>query len=164
MDRIKQLLQEQGKQTTDDAIQAKLSEYGIPEGQITEADAKTIAQELEPSAQSISGLAVSNGSSAPTPAKKQPRGRKNAKQVALENAIKQAAKETESELGTFETNLNRHKGLYVSHRSDAIVAEIRNTSTEIVEAVTDKLVKEVADVDTFQQIGDEFGAGLFAFS
>lgn len=163
MDKIKELLQFENISVTEEQIRQLAAQRNIDINSVTDEDAVKLVSVLK-AKQNTTALEVSNGASAPTPAKKQPRGRKNAKQVALENAIKQAAKETESELGTFETNLNRHKGLYVSHRSDAIVAEIRNTSTEIVEAVTDKLVKEVADVDTFQQIGDEFGAGLFALS
>jgi hypothetical protein len=163
MDKIKQLLQEQGKQIADSAIQAKLKQYGIPEGSISEDDAKTIADELAPQAQTISGLAVSNGNSAPAEQKPKAtgRGRKSGKQVTLEKAMIHAAKETETELVSMEDNIRHHKGQYVNYRSESLLNEIRNTSTEIVEALTDKLMEEKADAETFQQIGNQLGAGLF---
>ena len=164
MDRIKQLLQEQGKQVTDAAIEQKLTDYGINPSNVSEADAKTIAQELEPSAQSIGGLAVSNGASTPSKGKTPAKGRKNAKQLTFKDALVHAAKETEGELSTVENAIRQQKTQYINHRSNSLVSEIRNTSTEIVEAVTDKLMEEKADAETFQQIGTAFAEGLFPLS
>jgi hypothetical protein len=70
MNRIKELLQAQGKQIANSAIEAKLAEYGLNADKVSEADAKTIAEELAPQAQTISGLAVSNGNPAPATASK----------------------------------------------------------------------------------------------
>lgn len=161
MERIKQLLQEQGKQIADDAIKTKLSEYGLDGSTLSEADAKTIAKELEPEAQPLANLAVSNGK-ASTPAPKPTSSRrKNAKSVSLKDAMVHAAKQTETEVGTMEDTIRQHKTQYIEQRSQSLVNEIRNTSTEIVDAFTDKLMEEKADAETFHEIGNQFGEGLF---
>lgn len=162
MERIKQILLDKGKAIADSAIEAKLNEYGI-EGELSDADAKAIADELESQAQPVSnGLAVSNGNGKTSaPAKTKGKGRKSAKQVTLQDAIVHAAKETETELSTMESAIRQHKGKYVESRTRSIVNEIRNTSTEIVESVTDKLMEETADAESFHQIGNAFGENLF---
>lgn len=162
MERIKEILLSRGKAVTDSEIQAKLDEYGI-NGNLSETDATAIADELEPQAQeTTAGLTVANGNSKTTaPTKRTGKGRKSAKQVSLQDAIVHAAKETETELTTMETAIRQHKGKYVESRTTAIVNEIRNTSTEIVQGVTEKLMEEEADAESFREIGNAFGANLF---
>lgn len=166
MDKIKAILLERGKAVADSAISEKLTEYGIDDGDVSDADAKAIADELGGEAQSVvsNGLAVSdgNGKAPKAPAKTtKGRGRKSAKQVTLQDAIVHAAKETEAELSTMESAIRQHKDAYVAARTTSIVNEIRNTSTEIVEGVTEKLMQEEADVDSFRDIGNQLGANLF---
>lgn len=162
MERIKQILLDKGKAVADNAIQEKLSEYGI-EGDPSDADARAIADELESQAESVqNGLTVSNGNGkTSTPAKSKGKGRKSAKQVTLQDAIVHAARETETELTTMESAIRQHKGKYVESRTKSIVNEIRNTSTEIVESVTNKLMEETADAESFREIGNAFGENLF---
>ncbi|HEY9748375.1 MAG TPA: hypothetical protein V6C63_06845 [Allocoleopsis sp.] len=163
MERVRQILLERGKAVADSRIQDKLTEYELT-GELSETDAKAIADELEGEAQSVSnGLAVSNGNGkAPAPAKAgKGKGRKNAKQVSLQDAIVKAAKETETELTTMESAIRQRKGAYVEARATSIVNEIRNTSTEIVAGVTEKLMQEEADVNSFRDIGEQFGQNLF---
>lgn len=157
MNKVKKLLLEQNKQASDEAIEETAKEYGVDLNNLSDDEARSIADKVATS----SGLAVAtNGTSAPTQ-KQQRRGRKNGKQVSLKDAVVQAAKETETELTTVEDVLRQQKGKYIAQRSESIVNEIRNTSTEVVEAVTERLMEEKADAETFQQIGTELAEGLF---
>lgn len=165
MERVKQILLERGKAVADSRIQDKLTEYELA-GDVSEADAKAIADELEGEAQPVSnGLAISNGNgngkAATTPKSAKGKSRKKAKDVTLQEAIVKAAKETETELTTMESAIRQHKGAYVAARTDSIVNEIRNTSAEIVQSVTERLVEEEADVDSFRNIGEQLGQNLF---
>lgn len=161
MDKVRQILLDRGKAVSDDRIQQKLDEYGLDNP--SEVDARAIADELEPEASEIkNGLAISNGNGkSASLAKAKGRGRKSAKQVSLQDAIVHTAKETEAELTTMESTIRQHKQKYVEARTSSIVNEIRNTSTEIVQSVTEKLMEETADAESFRQIGDELGANLF---
>jgi hypothetical protein len=91
MNRIKELLQAQGKQIADSAIEAKLAEYGLNADKVSEADAKTIAEELAPLAQTISGLAVSNGNPAPATASKGGKPAKKGRTKKLKNEVDESA-------------------------------------------------------------------------
>lgn len=163
MDKIKQLLQEQGRLADDATIQGKLTEYGLDPKNVSDADAKTIADELLPDAKQVANLAVSNGTPAPaTPkAKGNGRGRKSAKQVSLKDAIVSAAKETESDMAMMEKAILQQKENYVNYRAETLVNEIANTSTEVVEALTEKLMEVKGDPETFHQIGVQFAEGIF---
>ena len=162
MERIKQILLEKGKQISDSAIQAKLKEYGIDGNQINEGDAQSLAKELESQAQPINGLTVASGSmAAPGKSKNPSKGRKSAKNVSLKDAIVAAAKETEGDMATMEKAIRQQKNNYVKYRAESLVDEIANTSTEVVEAVTERLLEVKGDPETFHQIGTELGEGLF---
>lgn len=157
MNKVKKLLLEQNKQASDEAIQATAKEYGVDLNNLSDDEARSIADKVA----TTSGLAVAtNGASVPMQ-KQQRKGRKNGKQVSLKDAVVQAAKETETELTTVEDVIRQQKGKYIAQRSESIVNEIRNTSTEVVEAVTERLMEEKADAETFQQIGTELAEGLF---
>lgn len=161
MNKVKEILGRKGKAVSDSRIQEKLTEYELDGSNLSDVDAETLASELEPEAKPIGGLATSNGSQAtksePTPRKP----RKSAKQVALEKAITHAAKQTDLEVESLETVIRTQKTTYVDNRATSLVNEIRNTSTEIVESVTDKLLQEVGDPDSFRQIGEIFSEALF---
>jgi hypothetical protein len=154
METLKALLKQNGRNPEE--ADALASKYGYAADALTDADAQLIIQEeLQASA-----LAPTSGKPAP-PANQKGRGRQSAKQVKLEDAIIHAAKETETELTTMETAIRQHKGKYVKARTKSIVNEIRNTSTEIVQGVTEKLMEETADAESFLEIGNTFGANLF---
>lgn len=162
MNKIKEILEQKGKAVSDSRIQEKLNEYELDTNSLSDVDAQTIAQELEAEAKPISGSLSTATAQAPAKSEpKQKRTRKNAKQVSLKDAIVHAAKETESELDSMETVIRAQKGAYVESRSTALVNEIRNTSTEIVESVTDKLLREEGDIDSFREIGEFFCSTLF---
>ena len=161
MNKVKKLLLEQNKQASDEAIQATAKEYGVDLNNLSDDEARSIADKVATTLVKPEGLAVAtNGASVPMQ-KQQRKGRKNGKQVSLKDAVVQAAKETETELTTVEDVLRQQKGKYIAQRSESIVNEIRNTSTEVVEAVTERLMEEKADAETFQQIGTELAEGLF---
>ena len=154
METLKTLLEKNGRNPEEASNLA--SKYGYSPDSLTDADAQLIIQEeLQASA-----LAPTNGKSAP-PAKPKGRGRQSVKQVKLEDAIIHAAKETETELTTMESAIRQHKGKYVKARTESIVNEIRNTSAEIVQGITERLMEETADAESFLEIGNTFGANLF---
>ena len=164
MNKVKEILEQKGKAVANSRIQEKLNEYELDANSLSDVDAQTIAQELEPEAKPIAG-GLSTATAQPSaPAKSEPkqkRTRKNAKQVSLKDAIVHAAKETESELSSMEDVIRSQKNAYVAVRSESLVNEIRNTSTEIVESVTEKLMGEEADTESFRQIGIAFSEALF---
>lgn len=163
MNKVKELLKFEGLAATDEQIIEVASRRNINLDEIDDDKAAEIVSSIK---SSVSTLAVNNGGATPasSKAKGTGRGRKSAKQVSLKDAIVKAAKDTETELTTMETVIRQQKGKYIEQRSDALVNEIRNTSTEIVEAVTDRLMEETPDAETFQQIGTELGEGLFPLS
>jgi hypothetical protein len=167
MNKIKEILLRQGKAVSDSRIQEKLNEYELSADSVSDADASTIAQELEAEAKPIAGglsTATAQGSVTTKSEPKQKRTRKNAKEVTLKDAILHAAKETESELTSMETVIRSQKSAYVESRSASLVNEIRNTSTEIVESVTEKLLGEEGDTESFREIGQIFSEALFPLS
>lgn len=165
MNKIKEILQEQGKAVSDERILEKLNEYKINPDNVSNADAKEIASELSKEAQPIAGGLATATAQQSTPTKSEPtprKPRKSAKQVALEKAITHAAKQTDNEITSFETVVRTQKNSFVDNRAESIVNEIRNTSTEILETVTEKLMKEEADTESFRQIGEVFSQTLFS--
>lgn len=159
MDKIKELLEFDDITATDEEIAQAANRCNVDLSNVSDDQAMAVIAELKkPSTSSL----TTAQQSAPTKSEpKQKRTRKNAKQVSLTDAIVHAAKETESELSSMEDVIRSQKNAYVAVRSESLVNEIRNTSTEIVESVTEKLMGEEADTESFRQIGIAFSEALF---
>lgn len=170
MNKIKQLLQAQGKQIADSAIQAKLTEYGIPEGSISDDDAKSIAQELAPQAQTINGLAVSNGASAPTTAPKAGKVAKKGRTKKLKNEVDQgsfnesithlahvAKEEIDTVTNTLATGANAWKEQTKQEWKEIIL----NTPVDAMNEMLDEVRQEAADINSFRTITEQAVSTIF---
>jgi hypothetical protein len=158
VNKLREILAARGKEFDEGELKSRVKDYGYNPDELSDSDAQVVADEIAP--QSAMTVANGNGKTA-TSAKSKGRGRKSAKQVSLQDAIVHAAKETETELTTMESAIRQHKGKFVKSRTESIVNEIRNTSTEIVQGVTEKLMEETADAESFLEIGNAFGSSLF---
>lgn len=163
MERIKQILLDKGKAVADSAIEAKLNEYGI-EGDVSDADAKAIAEELEPQAQSVgNGLAVSNGNGkASAPAKSKGKGGRRKQTPTLTDALTHTASVAQAELNSVNEVVKAGAEAWANDQADQLVSTIRNAPKEALEKFAAMALEESADINSFRQVGQEISSILFA--
>lgn len=161
MERIKQLLQEQGKQAPDEAIKSKLSEYGLDGASLSEADAKTIAKELESDAQPIANLAVSNGNgNGKVKAPRAPKGSKPARTSKLKNQVDQdsfnasvvhLATVAKQEIDTVTETLSEGADAWKEQTKAEWKGIILNTPVDAMNEMLDEVREEAADIAGFRE-------------
>jgi pantothenate kinase len=163
MDRIKELLEFEGIQATDEQIKALITSRNLNPEALSDEQAVQIVRDIKVGTKA---LATTNGNVAPANQKpKAPsRGRKNAKEVSFKDSIVAAAKETEGDMASMEAVIRQNKQQYVDYRANSLADEIANTSTEVVEALTEKLLEVKGSPETFHQIGSDISAVLFPLS
>lgn len=159
MERIKQILLDRGKAVADSTIEAKLDEYGIT-GDVSDADAKAIADELEPEAQAVqNGLAVNNGNGK-APAKRQNKRRKNT--PTLTDALTHTASVAQAELNSVNEVVKAGAEAWANDQADKLVSTIRNAPKEALEKFAVMALEESADINSFRSVGQEISSILFA--
>jgi hypothetical protein len=167
MERIKSILLEQGKTVPDSAIEAKLNEYGL-DGEISEADAKAIAAELEPEAQPISnGLAVSNGSGKATkrkPAARKPKEDRLTKTPKLDNPIGNLAKQVTEEVGNYVDAFRQASDAAAEIDSDKVMEIVENHSSLFLEKLGEKARDYKGNPAFFRQRGEDDAGAAFGIS
>lgn len=151
MEHLKTLLTEQNLSVEN--LEQKVISFGFDPTSLTEDQAQIIANEL---ATATSKLVKKNSGKGKMASRK---GR--TKPVDFKTAIIHAAGESETEIQDLETQLRVHKQKWVETRASAIADEIRSAPTEVINALAETLTGEVADRETFRQLGDEFGSILF---
>lgn len=161
MDKIKQLLSEQGKQTTDEKIAAKLNEYGLNPSSVSDSDAKTIAQELLPEAQPIANLAVSNGNGkAATNGQKSKTPSKRGRTKKLKNEVDQdsfnesvvhLATVAKDEIQVVTETLAEGANAWKEETKAEWKAIILNTPVDAMNEMLDEVKEEAADIAGFRE-------------
>jgi hypothetical protein len=161
MDKVREILLSKGKAVSDALIQERIDEYGLTGAELTDKDAKAIADELESKAQVVSGLATTNGTSKPTSTKGKGKGGRRKNLPTVKDAAKHTANLANQEIQGFIDVVDTELTAWEDDKADQLLARVRNAPKNVVARFVEDAVQEASDVNSFRESAREFSNEFF---
>lgn len=151
MEKLKQILKERKFSIKDDALEAKVREYGYDPSNLNDENAQVVADELT---KKPGAIAVQS----PKPQNNKP---PSGDTETLKRALLHAFGERKKELEAFEGQLDKHRQDWMNNWVQGNLSTIRNTSNDAFEMLKAELLKEEANAESFLRAADELATELF---
>lgn len=151
MDKLKQILKERKFNIKDDALEAKVREYGYDPAKLSDQDVQVVADELT----------KEKGAIAVQPPKAQGSKPPSGDTESLKRALLHGFGERKKELEAFTGQLDKYRQDWMNEWVQSNLSTIRNTSNDAFEMLKAELLKEEANAESFLRAADELATELF---
>lgn len=147
MEKLRQILKERKFNIKDDALEAKVREYGYDPAKLSDQDVQVVADELTKEKGAIavqSPKSQSNNGRAPA----------GTNVEGLQRSMLEAWDKQQANLKAFTGRLQTNKQTVITSWVEENYRIINSTSQDAVDALTRKLVEVESDPDTFLGVAD----------
>ena len=146
MEKLRQILKERKFNIKDDALEAKVREYGYDPAKLSDQDAQMVADELTKEKGAIAVQPKPQGGNGRAPAGTNVEG--------LQRSMLEAWDKQQANLMAFTGRLQNNKQTFITGWVEENYRIISSTSQDAVDALTRKLVEVESDPDTFLGVAD----------
>ncbi|MCC5640269.1 hypothetical protein LC593_31440 [Nostoc sp. CHAB 5844] len=159
MQKIQQILIDQGITFSEDEILAAAQALGMDINDLNDAEVQAVVEQVVQSKQP--GILVSTNGKSKNSQSKITKGSRRKPLPPLESAIAHASGVSNQEIQSLNEILEQGIDLYTDDQADRLLASVRNAPKEVVRKFTQRAMEEEADVNSFRDIGQQLVAGIF---